>query len=41
MEKFMENRVDPFAFEEVRILLKKKKNYEDINLPKDMGISEL
>lgn len=39
MEKFIENRVDPFAFEEARILFKKK--YEDINLPKDMGISEL
>lgn len=25
MEKFIENRVDPFAFEEARILLKKKK----------------
>lgn len=25
MEKFIENRVAPFAFEEARILLKKKK----------------
>lgn len=40
MEKFIENRIDPFAFEEARILLKKKK-YKDINLKKDIGISEL